>query len=112
MPVQYNGFMRFRVVPTHQRGVLRPKGDISRSEGIVGDLVTAHRSDDFPRRSTMVATLNDLRRGVQTALLPPLYDAALVLIAPGGIMIAGCERLALDDGRYTEFSQGWWARPL
>ncbi len=103
--------MRFRVVPTHDRGIPRPKREIARADGVVGDLTTCNRADDLPRRATLVATLADPRGGAKAAeLLPPLYDAALVLIAPAGMMFRGCERVVLEDGRVVEYVQGWWLR--
>jgi hypothetical protein len=98
--------MHFRVVPTHQRGIPRPKRDISRSEGIVGELITANREDDLLRRTTIVATFCEISGGAYpTELLPPLHDAGLVLIAPGGMMFRGSERIALEDGRCVEYVQ-------
>lgn len=38
-------------------------------------------------------------------LLPPLYGAALVLIAPGGMMLRGSERVAIEDGQFVEVVQ-------
>lgn len=103
--------MRFRVVPTHYRGIPRPKREIAHADGVVGELTTCNREDELLRRTTLVATLVDPRGGAKaTELLPPLYDAALVLIAPGGMMFRGCERVALEDGRAVEYVQGWWLR--
>jgi hypothetical protein len=109
----YHTGMRFRVVPTHYRGIPRPKRDISRADGVVGELITVNRTDDLLRRTTLIATLSDPRGGAYAAeLLPPLYDAALVLIAPGGMMFRGCERVPIHDGQCVEFVQGWWARTV
>ena len=103
--------MRFRVVPTHYRGIPRPKREIARADGVIGDLITCNRADDLLRRTTLVATLMDPRGGAKAAeLLPPLYDAALMLIAPGGMMFRGCERIDVDDARIAEVVQGWWVR--
>ena len=103
--------MRFRVVPTHYRGMPRPKREIARADGVVGDLTTCNRAGALLRRTTLVATLMDPRGGAKAAeLLPPLYDAALVLIAPGGMVLRGCERVAREDGRVVEYVQGWWLR--
>ncbi len=103
--------MRFRVVPTHYRGIPRPKREIARADGVVGDLITCNQADDLLRRTTLVAKLMDPKGGAKTAeLLPPLYDAALVLVAPGGMMFRGCEWIDLDDARIAEMIQGWWIR--
>lgn len=86
MPVQYHPGMRFRVVVTHQRGVPRPKREVARAAGVVGDLITINREDDLLRRTTLVTALINPNGGAKASeLLPPLYDATLVLIAPGGV---------------------------
>ena len=112
MPIQHHAGMRFRVVPTHYRGIPRPKREIARADGVVGDLLTCNRPGDLLRRTTLVATLMDPKGGAKAAeLLPPLHDAALVLVAPGGMMLRGCERIDLDDAQIAEMVQGWWVRP-
>ena len=109
----YYAEMRFRIVPTHQRGIPLPKRDISRADGIVGELITCNRDDNLQQRTTLIATLSDPMGGAYAAeLLPPLDDAVLVLIAPGGMMFRGCERIALHDGQCVEFVQCWWARTV
>lgn len=105
-------FMRFRVVVTHHRGVPRPKREIAAADGTIGELLTTDRSDELLRRTTVVATLIDPRGGAQTELLPSLHDACLVLMAPGGMMLRGSERLSTTDDQTVEFVQGWWARPV
>jgi hypothetical protein len=111
--IQYDIGMRFRVVPTHYRGIPRPKREIARADGVVGDLITCNRPDDLLRRTTLVASLIDPKGGAKASeLLPPLYDATLVLIAPGGMMFRGCERIDLDDAQIAEMVQGWWVRAV
>ena len=103
--------MRFRVTPTHYRGIARPKRETAHADGIVGDLVTCNRTDELLKRTTLVATLMDPKGGAKAPeLLPALYDATIVLIASGGMMFRGCERIDLDDGEIGEYVQGWWVR--
>ena len=50
----------------------------------------------YHRRTTIVATFTNVKVGASAAeKLPPLYDT--MLVAPGGMLLAGNERIALDD---------------
>lgn len=103
--------MRFKVVLTHHRGVPRARRDIALASGVVGDLVTAERPDEFLRGSIVVARLVSFESAANMAeLLPPLYDAKLKLIARQGLMLMGHERMTPGSGPTIEFVQGWWAR--
>jgi hypothetical protein len=107
MPIQYHAGMRFRVVPTHLRGIPRPKREIARADGVVGDLITSNRSDELLSRTTLVATLIDPKGGAKAAeLLPPLYDAALVLIAPSGMMFRGASGSTWTMRRLLRWCRG------
>ena len=104
--------MRFRIVLTHHRGVARGKRDIALSGGVIGDLVTSERPDEFLRGVVVVARLVSFDDAASMAeLLAPLYDAKLRLIARQGLMLMGHERMTPGSGPTIEFVQGWWARP-
>ena len=105
--------MRFRIVLTHHRGVPRGKRDIALASGVIGDLITAERPDEFLRASIVVARLVSFEgEGNMAELLPPLYDAKLRLIARQGLMLMGHERMTPGSGPTIEFVQGWWARQV
>lgn len=103
--------MRLRVVVTRERGVARTPREVTRADGVVGELLVCERLDPLLRRTTRVATLTSFGDAKTTDLLPPLFDATLLWIAPQGFVLGGTERVVVD-GRQVELGQGWWARPL
>jgi hypothetical protein len=102
--------MRLRVVLTRQRGVARSQRDLARAEGVVGELLVGERQDPVLRRTTRVATLTGFGDAKPSDLLPPLFDATVVWIAPQGLVLSGIERIAVDGGCEVELAQAWWAR--
>ena len=83
---------------------------IAHADGIVGELLLTEHRDDLLRRTTRVATLTGIGDAKSAELLPALYDATVVWIAPQGLVLSGTERIALEDGRRAELGQAWWAR--
>lgn len=104
--------MRLRVVVTRERGVARTPREVTHADGVVGELLVCERLDPLLRRTTRVATLTSFGDAKTADLLPPLFDAAVVWMAPQGLVLSGIERIALDDGREVEVAQAWWARVL
>ena len=103
--------MRFRVVRTRQRGVALAQRDLRSEPGFVGELLVCERHDDLLRRSTRIATLVEGVRPGENEVLPPLFDATLVWMAPQGLVISGIERLRVGRRpELTEFAQAWWCR--
>jgi hypothetical protein len=102
--------MRVRVVPTRHHGVARAPREIARADGIVGELLLTEHRDELLRRTTRVATLTGIGDAKSAELLPSLYDATVVWIAPQGLVLSGTERIALKDGSRAELGQAWWAR--
>jgi hypothetical protein len=103
--------MRFRVVRTRLRGVALLPRDLGAEPGVVGELLVWERHDALLRRSTRIATLVEGVRAGENEVLPPLFDATLVWMAPQGLVISGTERLRVGRrAEVTEFAQAWWCR--
>jgi len=103
--------VRFRIVRTRQRGVALAPRDLGREPGFVGELLVWERHDDLLRRSTRIATLVEGVRPGENEVLPPLFDATLVWMAPQGLVISGIERLRVGRRpELAEFAQAWWCR--
>lgn len=98
------------VVPTRRRGVVRHQREIAHAVGILGELLICERQDPLLRRTSRVATLTGIGDAKPADLLPPLFDATVLWIAPQGLVLSGIERFAVDGGREVELAQGWWAR--
>jgi hypothetical protein len=61
----------------------------------------------------LVATFSDTRSEIQErVMLPGLFDARCVLIAPEGQMLAGIERIKVESGDFIEYAQSWWLRAV
>ena len=97
-------------VPTRHQGIARAPGELSRADGVVGELLLGEQQDTLLRRTTRVATLTRIGDAKSAELLPPLYDATVLWIAPQGMVLSGTERIALGDGHQTELGQAWWVR--
>jgi hypothetical protein len=99
--------MLFEVRRQRIRGVPVPKEERSRIVPVRGDLrVQEAPAEAMGRRLCRVATLHALDRAIEDQLLPPLYDVALLWIAPLGMVLGGIE----FDGQGA-FWQTWHLTP-
>ncbi len=84
-----------------------PKEERNRIVPVRGDLrVQEAAAEAMGRRLCRVATLHALDRAIEDQLLPPLYDVALLWIAPLGMVLGGIE----FDGQGA-FWQTWHLTP-
>lgn len=84
-----------------------PKEERSRIVPVCGDLrVQEAPAEAMGRRLCRVATLHALDRAIEDQVLPPLYDVALLWIAPLGMVLGGIE----FDGQGA-FWQTWHLTP-
>ena len=84
-----------------------PKEERNRIVPVRGDLrVQEAAAEAMGRRLCRVATLHALDRAIDDHLLPPLYDVALLWIAPLGMVLGGIE----FDGQGA-FWQTWHLTP-
>lgn len=99
--------MLFEVRRQRIRGVPVPKEERSRIVPVRGDLrVQEAAAEAMGRRLCRVASLHALDRAIEDQLLPPLYDVALLWIAPLGMVLGGIE----FDGQGA-FWQTWHVTP-
>ncbi|WP_375738039.1 hypothetical protein [Pseudomonas boanensis] len=80
------------------------QGRLHRVQPVVGDVLIAHRHCQEMGRSANVARLSVGLPQDQDPI-PPLIDAQLLWMAPGGFVISGVE---LVDG--VAYAQSWWCR--
>lgn len=97
--------MRFRVIPMRDRGVRMPLRELANQESFVGELVIYECVDEPSKHTLRVAALHGAN---QTSLdiLPPLYDVAIVGMAPLAFSLRGYERIEGRRGP-VDVAQEW-----
>jgi hypothetical protein len=100
--------MLFEVRRQRVRGVPLSREARHRVAPVRGDLrVEEGPAEPMGRRSCRVATLHALDRAINDDVLPRLYDARLLWMAPLGLVLGGIE---FEDGR--GYWQTWYCVPL
>jgi hypothetical protein len=102
--------VRFQVVPVRKRGVPIDRARLAREPALTGELLVEEHHDQALGRNARTAKLRDPTRPRDGDLLPVLYDAQLLWMAPQGFMLSGFERVQVG-GAATDYAQSWWCRP-
>jgi len=100
--------MQFRVTRMRDRGVRISIKELANQESLVGDLVIYESVEESSKHTVRVAALHGAN---QTSLdmLPPLYDVAIVGMAPLAFSLRGYERIAGRRGT-VDVVQEWLVR--
>lgn len=103
--------MRFLVVCMRRRGVPIAKERLAREAAVSGELLVVEHRDAALSRTIRVAQLKDPAEPIGGDLLPALYDAQLLWVAPQGFTLGGFERIEVGTVT-TDYAQSWWCRGI